>query len=266
MKLAPMSQQSNWIKIIVYGDRNSGKTTFAVSGDGHEDFGRTVVANVERGLSSVKQSGALQTPLITSMDMMEEAIISMKNRNGDFSGANTLVLDSITELQRVALEEILEKRTGSKSAQPTFGDWNQLTMFTTRIGALLRDLECHVVITALAKRIKEKDGSDKTDKTAPMVVARVLPYMTEKAGDAVMGMFDNIWSMHMNPAELDGDGVVEKDLSVTMLTKSAGVFEARVKDTAFSKALPFTIENPTLPMVAEIYKQALTGDEGTDNE
>lgn len=257
MKLTPVSEQPNYFKILVYGPPDSGKTTFSASGAKHKEFGTTAIMNIERGLQSVRRSGAVQTPDIKCEADIEKVITCISSKAKGWEKVKTLVVDSATEMQRVLLEEAVRNRLKKKpdsGSKPQLADYGDLTAATRRLGAMLRDLPCHIIITALEKTHRDKEDGPPTE---------ISPEMTAKACGSVMAMMDNVWGMKKLQARQavkasDGvDGVKAVPERVVMMTRPRGVAVAKTRNAEFRTALPPVITNPTLPQIYDIFQESL---------
>lgn len=259
MDLIPVSQQPDHFKIVVYGPPDAGKTTFAGSGHDHEAFSRTLFVNIEGGLQSVRHTTAWQTPKIETMTQFDEVIQGIASRNGQWAEVKTLVVDSITELQRLCLNEICARKHKQKPRkggpdETQLADYGDLTKATKRYAALFRDLPCNVIVTALLRDRKQTENGPVTSKT---------PDLTDSADRGMRGMFDNVWSlMKVSTVEAvaasDGVEAVEAvPAHVKMLTQSAGLYVAKTRNAEFREELPAIVKNPTLPMIFDIFTRAL---------
>lgn len=155
------------LKILVLGDSGAGKTHFASKGKGV-----CVLSLESQGRATIKQANpkAYIWPAKTMNDIrkcMEAA------NNGVLAkhGVTTLVLDSVTELQQVMIEEILGlKREAGKSQpnQPATGkgpapemtqqDWGILATKMRAFLRNMRDLPMSVVVTALCEYVNEENS------------------------------------------------------------------------------------------------------------
>ena len=255
MKLTPVSEQPNYFKILVYGPPDSGKTTFAASGAKHEEFGVTAIMNIERGLQSVRLSGALQTPDIKCEADIEKVITCIASRAEGWVNVKTLVVDSATEMQRVLLEEAVRNRLRKKpesGSKPQLADYGDMTASTRRLGAMLRDLPCHVIITALEKTHRDREDGPPTE---------IGPEMTAKACGSVMAMMDNVWCLRKLQAREASEDTKEAPERVVMMTQPRGVHVAKTRNAEFRVKLPPVISNPTLVGIYEIFQESLMTNE-----
>lgn len=250
MILTPVSEGPNWWKILVYGPPDAGKTTFAASGAKHKEFGTTAIMNIERGLQSIRKSGAVQTPDINCQDDIEKVINCISTRSKGWENVRTLVVDSATDMQRILLEEAIRNRIKKKpdsGPKPQLADYGEMTAATRRLTAMMRDLPCHVIITALEKAHKDSEDGP---------VTKICPEMTDKACGSVMAMMDNVWCFKKLPARVAVKDVEAVDERVVMMTQPRGLYVAKTRNAELRIALPAVIHNPTLPQINNFLQES----------
>lgn len=244
MDLLPVSDQPDFLKMLVYGRPDSGKTTFGASGVGHPEFSPTVIMDIEGGLESVRWGGALKTPRIDTPEDIEKVIIAAANRQGGFADAKVLVVDSLTKMAKILLQGIVAKKHAIKPRrggldQIELSDYGDLGKAVERYVDMLIGLNMHVVFIALEKELKSDD-----------VVTGITLNLPGGLPAKIIAACDNVWALKkITPT--DGDA------SVVMLTQQAGLQFARVRNEQFREELGGGIENPTLPAIWETYQRAL---------
>lgn len=142
--------------VMFYGDPGSGKTHAAVAG------GNPLVLLLEaNGLSTIiRANPEAHVVTVTGLDQIREAMILAKDGTLRKEGFDRLVIDSLTELQRMFKDEIVAHR--SKADVATMGhegfsqqEWGFLTEKMRRFLRTLRSLPIPIVVTALASEIVE---------------------------------------------------------------------------------------------------------------
>ena len=150
------------IKGLVFGSAGSGKSWFAA-----QSPNPVVILTEKNGLTSVAHSNPDAIVIeVTSADELWEVLIMAKGGSlnlNDEDGKevkiefDTLVIDSLTEAQRLLKDYILQT---AKRDEFILKDWNTLTNHMQRLVRLIRDLPCHVICTALM----EESYEDSTGK------------------------------------------------------------------------------------------------------
>lgn len=215
------------VKMLVYGDPGVGKTVFSCSGD------RTIFIDVEGGSLSIQKrikDKKVVRKRFDTFDEIEEFVRGLREKG---SKADTLVIDSITELQKKLMDSIVDQHPEVKRPYGdglTVGDWGYNTERMRRFIRMARDLDMNVIFTALAMDEKnEMTGAVKT-----------LPKMSSKLSADVCGYVDIVGYLYVdNVTDEDGESVPVR----RMLVQPVGMYYAKDR----SGALGNVIDNPTFP-------------------
>lgn len=215
------------VKMLVYGDPGVGKTVFSCSGD------RTIFIDVEGGSLSIQKrikAKKVARKRFDTFDEIEEFVRGLREKG---SKADTLVIDSITELQKKLMDSIVAQHPEVKRPYGdglTVGDWGYNTERMRRFIRMARDLDMNVIFTALAMDEKnEMTGAVKT-----------LPKMSSKLSADVCGYVDIVGYLYVdNMTDEDGESVPVR----RMLVQPVGMYYAKDR----SGALGNVIDNPTFP-------------------
>lgn len=215
------------VKMLVYGDPGVGKTVFSCSGD------RTIFIDVEGGSLSVQnriKAKKVARKRFDTFDEIEEFVRGLREKG---SKADTLVIDSITELQKKLMDSIVAQHPEVKRPYGdglTVGDWGYNTERMRRFIRMARDLDMNVIFTALAMDEKnEMTGAVKT-----------LPKMSSKLSADVCGYVDIVGYLYVdNVTDEDGESVPIR----RMLIQPVGMYYAKDR----SGALGNVIDDPTFP-------------------
>lgn len=177
-----------YFKILVYGDSGAGKTWLAASAP------NPVILLTERnGEQSVSMS-APDAPyaIVSTADEVRDFVAGAMSGTFRSQGYDTLVIDGLTEIQRLLRDEI--QRAKSEDAEFTFRDWGDLNEKMRRFMRTLRDLPYHVVCTALAESEMEGD------------IRHVFPaFQGRKLYSEVMQFFNAVGYVYRAPAEKQGE-------------------------------------------------------------
>lgn len=247
MDLLPISEQADYLRILIYGPPDSGKTTLACSGASDPEFSPTVVMNIEGGLQSVRWGGKglLMTRKVETPEQVEAVIRAAASGAGAFAGCKCLVIDSLTKMSKILLHGIVKKKH-EKSARRggldeiQLSDYGDLGKAMERYFDLLSSLDMHIIFIALEKEVKVDDVTTAVTLNLP----GGLPVK-------IIAACDNVFALKKMPAD------DENECRVIMLTQQHGVNFARVRNEEFRQALGPFITNPTLPIIRDIYNKAL---------
>ena len=147
-----MDPQSLHIGFLLYGDPGAGKTHAACQAPSP-----LVLLTEKNGITTVRRSNPdAQVVLVNHVNELRE-VLGMAMKGALPSGCQTLVVDSLTEVQRLFRDDIM---AGKPAGQP-FGiqDWGTMAERMRRFMRTLRDVPYSVVATALAESVvSEADG------------------------------------------------------------------------------------------------------------
>lgn len=212
-RIAPAAVATDKLKVLIYGEPGVGKTTFAATAP------NTLLIDVERGSRALLNvNNPVDVLEYRSIEQVEKAVEFLAAGNQAFDKYETIVLDSITEMQARVIDAQLRMRgPGSYKA-----DWDIYGENTQRLRMLVssfRDIDRNLICTAHAK-------VDKDDQTG---IAFVRPALTPGLAKAVAGMFDIVGYLKINGK---GERVLRVQPTKTVLAKSR-------------KSLPEEITAPT---------------------
>ena len=140
-----MSGDRMHYKILLWGNSGAGKSWAAASSGGGDVF---ILATERNALQSIKHSNP-DARVLYAGDVAGVRDVLKAAMTGELAeaGARVLVIDSLTEVQRLIKDEIIASKGG---ADLTIQDWGTLTEKMRRLLRTIRDLPFHVVCTALA--------------------------------------------------------------------------------------------------------------------
>lgn len=236
--LPSLSDQRSMVNVLYYGKQGSAKTTNMAGGSRE---GPMIFVDAESGLKkqALKQRGVkvdnIQVHDKIEYDALDGLFWDVKSTlEADPDSVYAVALDSVTELQKLLLEQIVSKAVDKAAKRgmdrdPFFidrPDWGVVTEQSRRLTRRFRDLPCHVAFGALEKRDTDPDGA---------VV--YSPALTPAYQTDLMGYVDII--IHTDVIELGGE--------VFYIGTSSPVGKYVGKDR-FS-ALPPVLIDPTLDRV-----------------
>jgi phage nucleotide-binding protein len=202
-RIAPAAVNTPTLKVLIYGEPGVGKTTFAATAPA------PLVIDVERGSRALLNTGNPVDVLeFRSIEQVEATIQYLKSGHEKFAKYETIVLDSITEMQARLIDQQL--RTLGAGAPVYKADWGVYGENTQRLRMLVssfRDIEKNLICTAHAKM-------DKDDQTG---LNMWRPALTPGLAKTVAGIFDIVGYLRINAK---GERVLRVQPSKTVLAKS----------------------------------------------
>jgi len=246
---ATLADQQEVVKILYYGDAGSGKTTAMSSAS---KLGPVLYIDAESGLKRGPlarlgiPTDQIEPHQQITFEALEQVYFEVKARlTDDPTSISTVVLDSVTEIQKILLENIIgkavAKATGRGMDRDPFqidrADWGVVTEQMRRLTRRFRDLPCHVAFGALPKREVDDDGS-----------VTYSPALTPAFQTDLMGYVDVI--IHTEVREIGGQ---EFHLGTC---KPVGKFTGKDR----FGILPQTLVDPTLDRVVAYVNGELTAE------
>lgn len=149
-----MSADEIYVKGLLFGDPGSGKTWAAVTAPSC-----LVLLTEQNGMTSVRGSNpdALVVHCADIGEVRKYLTMAVKDELRSH-GIKTIVIDSLTEVQRLFKDEIFAQK-GGRDTLFTQADWGSLTEKMRQFMRTLRVLKYNVVCTALAQStIEESTG------------------------------------------------------------------------------------------------------------
>lgn len=240
INISPVSEETHYAKILLYGPPGVGKTTFAGTAQAHPDMSDVLFINIEGGMLSVSGTAALTTQQLTHTDQVEELFWNLANKKEGYESVRTVVLDSGTELQTIDIEGIVaaarEKNKNRSLDDVHLEDYGRSTTRLKRLFRHFRDLPMNVIVTCLVKRVMPANAQKLTNPQ-PKVVR---PALTESLANSLAGYMDCVWYMY------------EEDGVRSILTQQEGVYLAKTRGHRFSEAIGKVVTEPNL---ATLYNQ-----------
>ena len=155
------------IKALVMGQSGAGKTWLGATAP------NPVIMLTERnGIQSIRNSNpnALVSYCSTADECRDFLLAAT---NGDLpEGTQSIVVDGITEIQQIMIDDILSKKTG-EDRKMSLPDWGILGDRMRRFLRCLRDLPYHVIVTSLVNH--ETNESTGETRVFPLVQSKKLP-------------------------------------------------------------------------------------------
>ena len=162
------------VKMLLYGASGVGKTVFGSTAPD------VLFLDAEAGMLSVREKNLDRIKVIDFADVYK-AFDFLKLGEHKYK---TVVIDSLTEIQRKSMDSILKKTNRDK---PQIQDWGSNIEQIRKMVRYFRDLPMNVIVIGLDQQI-EQDDMTGTTKRAPALQGRSLP-------QEVMGYYDIVGYM-----------------------------------------------------------------------
>lgn len=179
-RIQPVTERSRWLKAIIYGMPGVGKTTLCASAPS------PIIIDVEKGTKSLLLDAHFQgVRILEPKEFKDVDSLFWAIRNGKIE-CESIILDSISEFQRLHLDEILIAENKKSSARNPYlaqqQDYRLSTEMMRRHVLALRELPLHFLMTAHAVETPD-------DVTG---VPSIRPSVTPKLAGTLVGMMDLI--------------------------------------------------------------------------
>jgi len=213
------------IKLLLYGDSGAGKTTLAVTAP------KPLVLLTEmNGIPSINASNPDACVIhCSTIQDIRDVVAGIRDGVKELSQFETLVIDSLTETQRLILDDILAK---SRRDTMQLQDYGKLADATRGLIRVLRDLPINVVCTAL----NDVDNEEATGKRHYQPI-----FIGKKTGKEISQWFTCVGYLYRKDTK-EGDARVAQrhvmfDGVSSVLCKSAQPIESIITDPNLTKII-----------------------------
>lgn len=183
-----------YVNILVYGDPGVGKTRLAGSADAVPTMRKVLFVDLEAGTLTLTHSYPdVDIVRVSNWDEMQAVYDELLAGNHDYT---TVVLDSLTEIQKFNMAQVMRDRLANSSADldpdiPDMRAWGKNIEQIRRFIRAFRDLPMHTIFTALLKTEKNKRNGLTEHK----------PYLSGKLADEVAGFLDIVCYLYVKEVE-----------------------------------------------------------------
>lgn len=230
-------ERPQYINMMIYGESGIGKTVLAGSASVVPELGNVVFVDAEGGtLSLNKRYPDVKVVRCTSFDDLGKLYQDLAAGK---SGFQTVVIDSLTELQKLSMSGIMRKTLQEDPDRdpdlPGIGEWGKNIEQIRRLVRAFRDLPMNVIFICLAQTTQDKKGRKETK-----------PSLSGKLASDVAAFLDVVLYMYKRETE---DGVQR-----LILSQSTDEYVAKDR----TDNLPPVMENPTMQDLFELIINADT--------
>lgn len=176
-RIKPVEELPFLISMLVYGRSGTGKTTFAAT------FPKPLlVLDIrEKGTDSIRDVEGVQVLALERWEEFESIYWYLVEGKHNFE---TVVIDTVTQLQDLAVEKVLEDDGKSPGDLVSKGAWGTVASLMKSWIINYRDLPLNVVFLA-QDRIMRGEEEVEEDQLTPEVGPRVIPSVASTLNAAV---------------------------------------------------------------------------------
>lgn len=243
------------MNILIYGDPGVGKTHLAGTAQDVPNMADVHVFNIDGGIMTLATRGDIHATDIKSLDDLENELFRIVNKDPKYATTKTVVIDNITELQTLALEQITTREFSNRRKKDKnysvdevyLEDYGVAGKRLARILRGFRDLPMHVIYIA-HKKDKMRRGTNTLEESKPN--------LTEKLCTAVMGYMDFVWYLY-TADELLGDEETgyTSETHRYLLTQPMNNYAAKTRGSEFGQRIGAVIKDPTLDSIFAKYSE-----------
>lgn len=229
LPVGPVADRDGTINILIYGDPGVGKTVLAGSAAAVKEMSPVLFVDVEGGTLSLRNTYPnVDVVRVASFNDMGKLFAELKKGK---HGYNTIVLDSLTEIQKFGMYEIMRRALQQDPDRdpdlPGIGEWGKNTEQMRSLVRAFRDLPMNCIFTALVREEKDQKSG----------IVTMKPGLSAKLASEVAGFLDIVSLLYMK----DVDGELKRLLATVATDRQIS------KDRTGS--LPPVIEDPTMQKI-----------------
>jgi hypothetical protein len=242
LPILTLGERTDFVKMLVYGVPGVGKTYLAGTADDVEAMRPVLFIDIEGGTKTIKQLHP-NIDVIRVRDQFDEKGKMIKTSWEKLQDVyeelrrgvtyKTIVVDSLTEAQKMAMYSVMMRTVQNDPSRdpdiPAQRDWGKSGEMVRRMVRAFRDLDAHVIFTALEASVKDaKDGS-----------VTITPSLPGKLAFEISAFLDEVLYLYARP---QGEEIIRR-----VLTQPTGKNIAKDR----SGHLPTTLEDPTMSKIGE---------------
>jgi hypothetical protein len=241
-------ERETHFNVMLYGRSGVGKTWLSGSSHLVPEMKRVLYIDIEGGIMTLRRDfPEIETVRIKSWGDMQKVYDELYAGGHGF---NTVILDSLTEIQKFNMEQIMIKLMEENNSRdmdvPSLREWGKNLEQTRRFVRAYRDLPINVIFTAL-----EREDKDRLNRPVK------LPSLSGKMAGEVAAFLDIVLYYNMKEVE-DNEGkrqvrVLQSKATETTIAKDrSGLLPPIMVDPTMEQIFDFVVRKTSVaPTVAE---------------
>lgn len=226
-----VQESTYYLKCLLYSTPGAGKTKLACESP------KALLIDTEHGSRTLKNHPELSHVKILKIKTVQDlSDVFWALKDGEYPEYETIIVDTLSELQKRFLDESLRKNSASNPKAdpyvPEGKDYQRNTEQIRRLVMSYRDLDRNIIFTA--HEVEEKDDADG--------IIKVRPALTPKVNQTLYGLMDLIGYLTVTT---DAEGKSERKLQVHPSRR----VQAKTRIT-----FPPIITNPTMKFIMDANK------------
>jgi hypothetical protein len=219
------------LNLGIYGDSGTGKTQLAASADEVPEMRPVLIIDVEGGTETLRNSyPEVDTVRVQSWQQVQDLYNELYRGK---HGYNTVVVDSLTEVQKFSMGEIMREVVEKDAARdpdiPSMREWGKNLEQMRRFVRAFRDLDVHTIFTALVQ-------AEKNERTG---ITTYTPSLSGKLRQEVAAFLDIVAYYYVKEVQ---DEDKSTRLTRVLLTRKTDIYIAKDR----SNRLPMLVQDPTM--------------------
>jgi phage nucleotide-binding protein len=216
------------LKILEFGQTGAGKTHFLGTAADSPLTSPVLIIDVEGGTTTLHDKPTIDVVQVRTMKQIQNLADELHKRPKYYK---TVGLDGITELQQLDMREVMQAQYEAKPETtdlyvPSPREWGKSGSRVKEILRYLKDLPCHVIVTALQREEQLNNGTIKFVPDIPGQLKSQLP-----------GFFDIVGYLRAVDSKVEGEIIRTMQFAQS----------PRVVAKDRTRALPPLLEDPTVP-------------------
>lgn len=190
----PVSGTDDHLTALVYGRSGSGKTTLAAT------FPKKILLLDirDKGTDSIKDVEGIDVLEINNWEEFETVYWALQNEPHEYQ---TLVVDTISNLQELAISEVKRKAKMDQDSAMSQRLWGEASRLMQQWVYFYRDLPMHVVFLAQERSRRGTDEESYDDQLDPEVGPALMPSVSKTVCAAVKVIANTYIKQTVKPSQ-----------------------------------------------------------------